>query len=312
MIAITGYSGFIGAKLLDMLPPNECLLLGRRPIEGAFQFCYMDLSNINNTPLEDLLSGVSVLIHVAGDSGIGGDIDSQLGKLKDINVDGTYELAKKAALAGVHRFVYISSIKVNGESTTLGQAYSERSATLPTELYGKSKLSAELGLKKVGIETTMEVVIVRPPLVYGPGVKSNFMSLIKLVSSNIPLPFGAIKNKRSMVYLDNLVDLLIRCIDHPNAANQTFIVSDGRDLSLAELVWMMRSSMDKPAWLLPVPVGLFKLIGKITGKMTVVDRLVGNLQVDSSKAQQELDWVPPYTVEQGIAETVKDFMNRKK
>ena len=172
-------------------------------------------------------------------------------------------------------------------------------------------MEAEHALQKLALEIDIEVVIIRPPLVYGAGVKANFFNLLKLSDTKFPLPFACVNNKRSMVYVENLVDFIIRCIDHPKAANQTFLVSDGEDLSLKSLITYIRKAMGRSAWLLPVPVGLFKMVGKLTKKSDVADRLVGDLQIDSSKANELLEWVAPYSVEQGIAETVSDFINRK-
>jgi UDP-glucose 4-epimerase len=156
----------------------------------------------------------------------------------------------------------------------------------------------------------MEVVIIRPTLVYGTGVKGNFLNLLKLSKLPVPLPFGLVNNKRSMVYLDNLVDLIVICIDHPNAANRVFLASDSDDLSLARLLTLIRQAMNKSSLLLPIPVFLFNLMGRLTGKTAFVDRLIGDLQVDSSDAKKYLDWSAPYTVEQGIKATVDDFLNK--
>src|SRR5690606_19501036 len=210
------------------------------------------------------------------------------------------------------RFVYISSIKVNGESTTSMAAFTETDSAKPEDPYGVSKHEAEEGLRLLAQETGLEVVIIRPPLVYGPGVKANFLSLIKLSATKLPLPFGAVNNHRSMVYVGNLVDLIVRCINHPAAANQTFLVSDGEDVSLRNLVTYIRLCFGRSPRLLPVPVGLFKLAGALTGKRGVVDRLVGDLQVDSTKARALLEWAPLFTVTQGIEATVADFMSKDK
>jgi nucleoside-diphosphate-sugar epimerase len=180
----------------------------------------------------------------------------------------------------------------------------------PEDPYGKSKAEAEVGLLKISSETGMEVVVIRPPLIYGSGVKGNFNILLKLAKLPILLPFGLINNKRSMVYLDNLVDLIVTCIDYPNAANRVFLASDGDDLSLSRLLIIIRKAMHKSPLLLPVPMGLFRLLGKLLGKSEVVDRLIGDLQVDSSDAKKYLDWSAPYSVEQGIKATVDDFLNK--
>lgn len=309
-LLVTGYSGFVGNKLVSQLHDRYQLnLLGRKPANLG---CVFNRDIDGNTDYSPALTDVGVVIHVAARAHVMNDESSDpLAEYRKVNVEGTENLARQAVAAGVKRFVFISSVKVSGESTTTKSPYSESMKPTPEDAYGQSKYEAEEVLKQVSADTGMDVVIIRPPLVYGAGVKANFLSLLKLSSLSIPLPFGAVNNKRSMVYVENLVDFIIRCIDHPNAANQTFLVSDGDDLSLKSLITYIRKAMGKSPLLLAVPVGLFKLAGKLTGKSRVVDRLVGDLQVDSSKARELLDWTPSYTVEQGIAATVLDFNNRK-
>jgi nucleoside-diphosphate-sugar epimerase len=196
--------------------------------------------------------------------------------------------------------VFISSVKVNGEHTEFGHAFSETDAPNPQDAYGLSKYEAEQGLRQMAAETGMELVIIRPPLVYGPGVKANFAALMRAVQRGWPLPLGAIHNQRSLVALDNLVDFIITCITHPQAANQTFLVSDGQDLSTTELVRGMARAAGVPARLLPVPAWLLQAGAGLLGKGDAVQRLCGNLQVDISKARQLLGWVPPVSVEDGL------------
>mgnify|MGYP003384579166 CR=1 FL=1 len=309
-LLLTGYSGFVGTVLAERLHIDYDLsLLGRKSsnLGNSFKF---DLSPI--TIYDNVFESIDAVIHVAARAHImNEEVADSLSEYRRVNVDGTLNLAQQSADAGVKRFIYISSIKVNGESTSGSVPFTEKDIANPLDPYGVSKYEAEEGLKKIAEKTGMEVVIIRPPLVYGAGVKANFLNLLKLSNTGLPLPFGLVNNKRSMVYVENLVDFIIRCIDHPNAANQTFLVSDGENLSLKSLITYIRKAMGKSPLLLPVPVGLFKLAGKLTGKSGVVDRLVGDLQVDSSKARELLDWTPPFTVEQGIAATVLDFKNRK-
>jgi len=234
--------------------------------------------------------------------------DDPLCDFREVNTAGTLNLARQAADAGVKRFIFISSIKVNGESTLKGSKFAASDVANPQDPYGISKAEAEAGLLELAKESGMDVVIIRPPLVYGPGVKGNFLNLMKLSRLSIPLPFGLIKNKRSMVYLDNLVDLIVTCVDHPKAANNVFLASDGDDLSLARLLTLIRRAMNKSPLLLPIPVLLFNLFGRLLGKYDMVDRLIGNLQVDSSDAKTYLNWTAPYTVEQGMRITVDDFL----
>jgi UDP-glucose 4-epimerase len=313
-ILLTGSTGFIGSVITVQFKSSDYQLCPVvRYLKDDSPLNAIEVGDIDgNTDYNGALSDVDVVIHVAARAHMMSDESSDpLAEYRKVNVEGSENLARQAAAAGVKRFVFISSVKVSGESTTAKSPYSELMKPAPEDAYGQSKYEAEEVLKQVAADTGMEVVIIRPPLVYGAGVKANFLSLLKLSTLSIPLPFGTVNNKRSMVYVGSLVDFIIRCIDHPNAANQTFLVSDGEDLSLKSLITYIRKAMGKSPLLLPVPVGLFKLAGKLTGKSGVVDRLVGNLQVDSSKARELLDWTPPYTVEQGIAATVLDFNNRK-
>jgi nucleoside-diphosphate-sugar epimerase len=219
---------------------------------------------------------------------------------REVNVVGTLNLARQAAAAGVKRFIFISSIKVNGEQTPLGQLFFSHDVPSPEDFYGISKHEAEQGLRELAAETGMEVVIIRPPLVYGPDVKGNFANMIKLVGKGLPLPLGAVHNKRSLVALDNLVDLIITCIDHPGAANETFLVSDGEDLSTTQLLQGVAEAMGKPSRLIPVPAGLLKFGATLLGKKALAQRLLGSLQVDISHTQKCLNWTPPLTVKQGL------------
>lgn len=223
-----------------------------------------------------------------------------LTEFRRVNVEGTLNLARQAAAAGVQRFIFISSIKVNGEETAPGDAFTASDVPAPQDPYGLSKFEAEEGLRSLAQQTGMEVVIIRPPLVYGPSVKGNFASMIKLVQKGLPLPLGAIHNKRSLVGIDNLVDLIIRCIDHPAAANQTFLASDGVDLSTTELLRSVVKAMGKPSRLVPVPASLLQTGAGLLGKKAMAQRLLGSLQVDISKTREVLGWEPPYTVEEGL------------
>jgi nucleoside-diphosphate-sugar epimerase len=213
-------------------------------------------------------------------------------------------LAQQAAEAGVKRFIFISSIKVNGESTRPGHPFTEADTPNPQDAYGVSKHEAEQGLRQIAAATGMELVIIRPPLVYGPGVKANFANLMRAIQRRWPLPLGDIPNQRSLVALDNLVDFIITCITHPNAANQTFLVSDCQDLSTTELVRAMARAAGVPARLLPVPVWALELAGRLVGKGDAVQRLCGNLQIDSSKARHRLGWEPKISLQEGLRRTV--------
>ncbi|BFN28977.1 SDR family oxidoreductase [Pseudomonas sp. SCT] len=244
---------------------------------------------------------VSAVVHCAARVHMMHDSDSDsLAAFRAVNVGGTLKLAEKAASVGVKRFVFISTIKVNGDSTVLGEPFRADDLPAPEDAYGLSKLEAERGLKELSAKTGMEVVIIRPPLVYGRGVKGNFGGMIKLVEKEIPLPFGAIHNKRSLVGIDNLVDLIVRCIDHPAAANQVFLAGDGQDLSTPELVRGLAMAMGKHARLIPLPVGVLEFGATLLGKRALAHRLLGSLQVDITKTRELLEWQPRHSVEEGL------------
>ena len=247
------------------------------------------------------LQGKEVVLHAAARAHIMNDTAADpLTEFRKVNVVGTLNLARQAAEAGVKRFIFISSIKVNGEQTALGMPFTGEDAPAPEDPYGVSKLEAEQGLQQLARETGMELVIIRPPLVYGPGVKGNFASMIKLVEKGLPLPLGAIHNQRSLVGLDNLVDLIITCIDHPSAANQVFLAGDGEDLSTSDLLRGVSKAMGKPSRLIPVPAGVLQFGATLLGKNAVARRLLGSLQVDISNTREVLGWTPPLSVDEGL------------
>ena len=313
-LLVTGASGFVGQALLARL--QDCSLNYRsafRRLPESYDQHAVAVGIMNDTTNWSVaLRGIDIIIHLAARAHIMSDeaVDP-LSEYRLVNVAGTLNLARQAAAAGVKRFIFVSSIKVNGETTSGLQPFTESLICEVQDPYGISKKEAEDGLRIIASETGMDVVIIRPPLVYGPNVKANFLNLMKLANTPIPLPFGVINNKRSMVYVGNLVDFIVLCIDHPAAANQTFLVCDGEDLSLRSLISLMRASLGRPMRLLPVPAFLFRIAGRVTGKGEVVDRLVGDLQIDSSKAQNLLNWIPPFTVQQGISATVASYLQSK-
>jgi nucleoside-diphosphate-sugar epimerase len=257
------------------------------------------------TDWAEALANEQVVIHTAARAHIMKDeVPDPLAEYRKVNLEGTLNLARQAAQAGVKRFIFISSIKVNGEQTPLGKPFTPEDTPAPEDPYGISKYEAEQGLQQLAQETGMEVVIIRPPLVYGPGVKGNFASMVRLVEKGIPLPLGAIHNKRSLVALDNLVDLIITCIDHPAAANQVFLAGDGEDLSTTELLRGVANAMGKPARLIPVPAGVLMLGATVLGKKAMAQRLLGSLQVDISKAREVLGWEPVVSVETALETAV--------
>lgn len=299
-VLITGHTGFVGQALVEKLKSKKIRLIGRRLLENqTAEFLKKEFNA--DEQFADCLDGVSVVIHAAARVHVMSDTATDpLEAYRAVNVAGSLNLARQAASSGVKRFIFISSIKVNGEGTSLGKPYTPFDPTNTLDPYGISKAEAEFGLKQIAADTGIEVVIIRPPLVYGPGVKANFAAMMKLAKKNLPLPLGAIHNKRSLVALDNLVDLIVTCIDHPNAANQTFLVSDDQDVSTTELLQLMTRGAGKKPWLLPVPTSWLRFVGKLTGKSAVIDRLCGNLQVDISHTKETLGWKPPITVEEGI------------
>ena len=302
---ITGATGFIGASLITRLAAEgvETLASVRSDKSSMPKGVRVKLvAEITaTTDWRPVLVGVKSLVHLAARVHVMNDTEADpLKAFRVVNVDGTLNLARQAALAGIKRFVFVSSVKVNGERTLPGRAFNEVDIPCPQDAYGQSKHEAEKGLRQLSVDTGMEVVIIRPPLVYGPGVKANFASLMLAVQRGWPLPLGVVHNQRSLVALDNLVDFIITCITHPEAANQTFLVSDGQDLSTTELVRGMAQAVRVPARLLPAPVWTLQAVATLLGKSDLVQRLCGNLQVDISKARILLGWVPPVSVEEGL------------
>ena len=300
-ILLTGATGFVGGAVLDKLKFNDVRVLGRsRPELAEVDFVAAEIKS--NVDYSIALVGVGVIVHSAARVHVMNDkAQNPLDAFREVNALGTLNLAQQAAAAGVKRFVFISTIKVNGESTQFSVPF--RADDLPSyeDAYAVSKSEAEFSLRALSKETGMEVVIIRPPLVYGPGVKANFAAMMKLAAKNLPLPLGAIHNKRSLVALENLVDLIVTCIDHPKAANETFLVSDDQDVSTTELLNKMTVAAGKKPWLIPVPMKLIQLGAMLLGKKAVADRLCGNLQVDISHTKNVLGWSPPITLEQGLA-----------
>jgi UDP-glucose 4-epimerase len=305
-IAITGATGFLGAHLFKELPAEQLVILGRRdPILPAAIFHQCSIDGVAD--FNESLVGVNVVIHCAARVHIMNDVSQDpLAEFRKVNTLGTLNLAKQAVAAGVKRFIYISTIKVNGESTTVGSSYKASDNVAPVDPSGQSKAEAEQQLLVLGKDSGMEVVIIRPPLVYGEGVKANFASLMNLVGKGLPLPFRSINgNKRSMVSVYNLVDLIVTCIKEPKAANQIFLVSDDNDLSTAEMVALMAKAHGKTNLALPVPVCLLDLAAKLLNKQDVVSHLTGSLQLDIEHTKNTLKWKPPYSVEHGFKLSVK-------
>ena len=248
------------------------------------------------------LQGIECVVHLAARVHImeNAAAADTLAEFRRINVEDTLNLARQAVLAGVRRFVFISSIKVNGESTRKGQPFTDADFPCPVDAYAISKYEAECGLRELSAQSAMEVVIIRPPLVYGPGVKANFLTMVRWLRRGVPLPLGAIHNARSLVALDNLVDLICTCIDHPAAANQILLVSDGHDVSTTELLRQMASAMGREARLVPAPQWIVEAGVSLFGGKELARRLCGSLQIDISKTRELLQWTPPLSLDEGL------------
>lgn len=305
---ITGASGFVGratrAQAIRMGFDLSCSVRRNEPVLA--QYLPVRVSEIDGfTKWTGALQGITTIIHLAARVHVMQDTNADpIAAFREVNVDGTLNLARQAAAAGVKRFVFVSSAKVNGESTQPDRPFTEADIPNPQDAYSLSKYEAEQGLRQISADTGMEVVIIRPPLVYGPGVKANFATLMQAVQQGRPLALGSVNNRRSLVALDNLVDFIILCMTHPEAANQTFLVSDGNDLSTTELVRGLARAAGVSPRLLPVPVWALQAGAMLLGKEDEVQRLCGSLQVDISKARNLLGWRPPVVVEEGLRRAV--------
>ncbi|MFC5476140.1 UDP-glucose 4-epimerase family protein [Paraherbaspirillum soli] len=305
-ILVTGANGFVGNALCDALRARGINFIPAvRLAKQDEQFAVGELSG--STKWADALAGCDVVIHLAARVHVMNDKSNDpLAAFRAVNVDATLNLARQAVLSGVRRFVFVSSVKVNGEETT-AKPFTAFDEPAPVDPYGQSKLEAEIALKDLSRATGLEVVIVRPPLVYGPGVRANFLRLMQLVRLGVPLPLGAIHNRRSMVSLNNLVDLLIACSQHPNAPGQTFMVSDDNDVSISELLRMLSDAMGKKALLLPVPAKVIAGVAGLLGKADVASRLLGSLQVDITHTKSTMNWKPVADMQISVNETVAYF-----
>jgi UDP-N-acetyl-alpha-D-quinovosamine dehydrogenase len=346
-ILVTGSTGFVGRPLCDKL------LLNGFNVRGSVWIAEAPANlpaGVQAAPIESIgpvtdwsasLTEIDTVIHLAARMHVmDEDAVDPLAEFRRVNVAGTERLARQATAAGVRRLVFLSSVKVNGDGRLV--TYTEDDPPAPEDPYGVSKREAEDVLRRIAVDTGLEVVIIRPPLVYGPGVKANFLRLLRMVERGEPLPLASINNARSLVYLGNLIDAIITCATHPRAAGQTFLVSDGEDVSTPKLIRQMANALDRTARLIPFPPSLIRLAGKIMDGMegnfgfwtlnfklfksiktihhpeskiqnrvprfsSAVDWLLGSLVVDSSKIRRELGWRPPFTMDEGLAETAKWF-----
>lgn len=312
-VLVTGASGLVGEALvfrllLDGKFEPVATARGATRLHGLCTVVPFELTGDQALPALDnvqLLVHAAARVHVMND-----DAADALAEFRKVNVEGTLQLARRAVEAGVQRFVFISSIKVNGEFTLPGRPFTADDRPAPIDAYGVSKYEAEEGLKQIALNSNMEVVIIRPPLVYGPGVKANFLSLLNWLNKGVPLPFGAISNQRSLVSVANLVDLIVTCLSHPAAANQTFLAGDGEDLSTTELLRRLGTSLGKKPLLLPLPSWLLRSMAMIFGKQAVARRICGSLQVDIGKNREQLGWVPPVSMDKALRQTVEHYLDK--
>lgn len=306
---ITGATGFVGSAVC-----TEAKVRGHH-VRGAVRmstsvpvaFDSVAIGTIGpDTDWQAALHEIDVVIHLAARVHVMKDDSADpIAAFRFTNVQATLQLARQAAATGIKRFIFVSSVKAAGEESTVGKPLCADDEPAPRDAYGISKIEAEQGLREIAAATGMAVVIIRPPLVYGPGVKANFASMMRWLSRGIPLPLGAINNRRSLVALDNLVDLIILCCHHPAALNQIFMVSDGEDLSTTELLQRMGLALGRPARLIPVPIKWLCAWAALLGRTNVVNRLCGSLQVDITKTRQLLGWTPPVTVDQALRRTAR-------
>ncbi len=312
-ILVTGSNGFVGRSVYSELAKRGYYvrrIVRELPRSGGRYSDLIEMGDIGpNTDWSAALANINILVHLAGRAHVMHEtVADPLTAFRAVNVQGTLNLARQAAAVGVRRFVFMSSVKVNGESTIVGQPFTADDVPMPMDAYGVSKMEAEQGLHEIALRTGMEVVIIRSPLVYGPGVKANFAVMMRWVQRGVPLPLGAIHNQRSLVALDNLVDLIVTCLAHPAAANQTFMVSDGEDVSTTELLQRLGRAMGRPARLLPVPANWVQLVMALVGKRDVARRLCGSLHVEIEKTRRLLGWTPPLSLDEGLMKIAEEYV----
>jgi nucleoside-diphosphate-sugar epimerase len=313
-LLVTGANGFIGRATCARLASggmDVVAAIRRRTTALPAGVSPMVVGELHaDTPWDASLRGVTGVIHLAARVHVTDDrARDPLDEFRRVNVEGTVRVARRAAQAGVTRFVFVSSVKVHGEQRAA--PYTEHDVPAPADAYAQSKWEAEQALREIERETGMEVAIVRPPLVYGPGVRANFLSLLEAVHKRIPLPLGLVRNRRSLIFVGNLADALAQCVTHSNGAGRTFLVSDGEDVSTASLIRHLADAMHTRAILLPVPVGILRMTARLTGKGDAMTRLVSSLSVDSRDIRDRLDWRPPFSLREGLAATVADFLDSR-
>lgn len=313
-VLVTGADGFVGSALCGALAGagygvGRAVRSLRDTVSPRATFLVGDIGP--KTGWRDALAGAACVVHLAARTHVPRETAADpLAEYRRVNVEGTRRLAEQAASAGARRLVFLSSVKVNGE-TAGGRPFTENDLPRPEDAYGISKWEAEQVLRRVAAETGLEVVVLRPPLVYGPDVKGNFLRLLKLVARGVPLPLASVRNRRCLVYLGNLVDAIVKAIEAPQAAGQTYLVSDGEDVSTPDLIRAIARALDVRARLFPCPVALLRAAAALVGRGEEAARLTGSLQVDVSKIRRELGWSPRYPLAQGLAETARWFKGRE-
>lgn len=311
-VMVSGANGFVGRALCAELIRRGSSVRAAIRAKADLNIAGCEVVRIPeigpHTDWTNALCEVSTVIHLAARVHVMFDESADpLEEFRRVNVAGTEKLARSAAASGVKRLVYVSSIKVNGEATYGGGKFTELDEPSPQDPYGVSKMEAERSLMYIAKETGLEVVIVRPPLVYGAGVKGNFAQMLKVILKGIPLPLASVHNKRSLIYVGNLVDALIVCATHPDAAGRTYLVCDGDDVSTPDLLRQLGAAMNHPARLFGCPIAWLQLVGRLLGRSDQIARLLGSLCVDSGKIRNELHWCPPYTLQEGLYDTGCSF-----
>ncbi|ENM5855480.1 SDR family oxidoreductase [Vibrio mimicus] len=310
-ILVTGASGFVGLRVLTQAHNKGYELVAQSRSQQAYAFEQVLLDITPETDWQSALVGVDCVVHCAARVHQMQETEADVLKAyREVNTEGTLNLARQAISAGTKRFIFLSSIKVNGEQTQAGAAFQWNDQNIPVDPYGLSKYEAEQQLLALAERTGLDVVIIRPPLVYGEGVKANFLSMMNWVRKQLPLPLGAVRNQRSLVYLDNLVDLILVCCQHPKAAGAIFLVSDNHDVSLTTLLKTIAQYMHIRPRLLPIPQTWLQWLLSLLGKPELGQRLCGNLQLDITHTQKTLNWSPPVSFEQGIKRTVSFYLSQ--
>lgn len=317
-ILVTGATGFVGAPLVRFLSTHGHQVVGavRSAHVSGDVFPGVALKIVGDiqgsVDWRPCLRGVDVVVHLANRAHVMNESDlNPLALYRSINTEGTLQLARQAAAEGIKRFIFISSVKVNGESTLLGHAFSSVSENIPTDPYALSKYEAEQQLKKLSLEVGMEVVIIRPPLIYGPGVKANFLKMMQWIEKGVPLPLGSITNQRSLLGIDNCLDFIRTCLIHPKASGQTFLISDDYDISTTQLLKDIGSAMNRPSRLLAVPQPVLESFLQFVGQDHLVNKLCASLQLDISLAKTLLSWKPPHSFKDQLNNTVRAYISKQ-